>query len=269
MNRSIILSLVLLLMITGCSRDKDRYANKAAEELYQMAQVELDKENYDTAAEIYDEVDRQHPYSQFATKAQLMKGFSQYKAQKYPGALASFETFIQLHPGHEDAAYASYLRAMCYYEQIFSVKRDQNMAEKALSSFEEIMMRFPESEYAKDAKLKRDLTLDHIAGKEMMIGRYYLKKDAQAAAANRFRVVLDHYQETSHTPEALHRLVECYMAMGLEKEALETAAVLGHNYADSAWYADTYYLLSGVDHRHKDPNNTTLWEKVLGIKIKG
>jgi outer membrane protein assembly factor BamD len=221
---------------------------------------------YDDSADIFDEVDRQHPYSPLATKAQLMKGVAYYKAQKYPKAMAAIETYIQLHPGHEDAAYAHYLRAMCYYEQIFNVQRDQKMAEKASESLQEVFTRFPESEYARDSKMKFEMVYDHLAGKEMTVGRYYLNKDGYAAAANRFRSVVENYKGTSHVPEALHRLVECYTAMGLEREAVETAAVLGHNFANSPWYADTYYLVKGVDLRQKDASYMSLVDKLIGIE---
>ena len=264
---SLLLPLTLILL-SGCANNRENeFADKQAEEIYTMAKEAMDKENYDRAAEIYDEVDRQHPYSELATKAQLMKGYAYYKEQKYPKALAAIETFIQLHPGHEDAAYAHYMRALCYYEQIFNVQRDQKTAEQAVRSFEEIINRYPDSKYARDAKMKMDLTLDHLAGKEMTIGRFYLNKDAHTAAANRFRIVIQNYQQTSHVPEALHRLVECYIALGLEDEALEAASVLGHNFSNSAWYADTYYLLKGVDLRHKDPTYLSKLEALLGVKL--
>ncbi len=262
-------SLFMLMIATklaGCGSHADLVADKSDEHLYTVAKQKLDEEDFDKAAEIFDEVDRQHPYSQWATKAQLMKGFAYYKAQKYPKAMASIETFIQLHPGHDDAPYAHYMRALCYYEQIFNVQRDQKMAEQAAKSLEEVYTRYPQSDYARDAKMKFELTMDHLAGKEMVVGRYYLKKDGHAAAANRFRTVVDYFKTTSHVPEALHRLVECYMAMGLEREAVETAAVLGHNFANSPWYADTYYLIKGVDMREKDASYMSLVDKIIGIK---
>lgn len=266
MNKSLLILLVSGITLAGCANQDQMYADKPVKELYTAAKVQLDEANYDKAAEIFDEVDRQHPYSEWATKSQLMKGYAFYKAQKYPKAMASIETFIQLHPGHDDAPYAHYMRALCYYEQIFHVQRDQKMAEQAAKSLEEVFTRFPTSEYARDAKMKFELTLDHLAGKEMTVGRYYLKKDGYAAAANRFRAVVDYYKTTSHVPEALHRLVECYTAMGLNREALETAAVLGHNFASSPWYADTYYLVKGIDKREKDASYLSLVDKIIGTK---
>lgn len=266
------ISLLVLLagsiVLNGCSQNDNMYADKDVEVLYTMGKEKLDNDNFDEAAEAFDELDRQHPYSDWATKAQLMKGYAYYKAQKYPKAMAAIESFIQLHPGHEDAPYAHYMRALCYYEQIFHVQRDQKMAEQAAKSMQEVFTRYPESPYARDAKMKYELTMDHLAGKEMTVGRYYLKKDGFAAAANRFRAVVEYYNGTSHVPEALHRLVECYTAMGLEKEALETAAVLGHNFPSSPWYADTYYLVKGIDHRQKDPSYMSLMNKILGMAPK-
>jgi outer membrane protein assembly factor BamD len=265
MYKSLLMLLAGSLALAGCSNDDKMYADKPVDMLYTSAKEKLDAGEYDKSGEIFDEVDRQHPYSPWATKSQLMKGYAYYKAQKYPKAMAAIETYIQLHPGHEDAAYAHYMRALCYYEQIFSVHRDQKMAEQAAKSLQEVFTRFPASEYARDAKMKFELTLDHLAGKEMTVGRYYLNKDGYAAAANRFRAVVDKYKGTSHVPEALHRLVECYTAMGLDQEAVETAAVLGHNFANSPWYADTYYLVKGVDRRHKDASYLTLVDKLLGV----
>jgi outer membrane protein assembly factor BamD len=265
MNKSLMMLIIVGTALAGCSKDENMYADKPVDLLYTAAKEKLDADEFDAAAEVFDEVDRQHPYSDWATKSQLMKGYAYYKSQKYPKALGAIETFIQLHPGHEDAAYAHYMRAMCYYEQIFHVLRDQKMAEQAARSMEEVFTRFPESEYARDAKMKYELVLDHMAGKEMTVGRHYLKKDAYAAAANRFRTVVDFYRGTSHVPEALHRLVECYTAMGLDREAVETAAVLGHNFASSPWYADTYYLVKGVDKRHKDASYLNLVDKLMGV----
>jgi outer membrane protein assembly factor BamD len=201
------------------------------------------------AAESFDEVERQHPYSVWATKAQLMAGYAHYEANKYDEAIIALERFIQLHPGNRDIAYAHYLKALSYYEQISDVSRDQLATERARQSLQELIRRFPNSKYARDARLKLDLTLDHLAGKEMEIGRYYLRKDQYLAAINRFRHVVDRYQTTTHVPEALHRLAEAYSALGVTVEAQRNAAVLGHNYPGSEWYIDSYKLVAGVDVR--------------------
>ncbi|MBP6985647.1 MAG: outer membrane protein assembly factor BamD [Alphaproteobacteria bacterium] len=244
---SILMILISGALLSGCAKDDTLYADKPVDELYSIAEQKLNEQDFTTAAEVYDEVDRQHPYSPLATKAQLLKGVAYYKEQKYPNALAAIETYIQLHPGHEDADYAHYLRAMCYYEQIFNVQRDQKIAEQTAKYLEEVITRFPASPYAREAKMKLDLTLDHLAGKEMTVGRFYLNKEGYAAAINRFRSVVSQYKTTSHVPEALHRLVECYTALGLQKEAKETAAVLGHNFPKSQWYKDTYSLVGETE----------------------
>ena len=265
---SIVLAFAVLL--TGCSDDQGLLDDQPVAKLYTMAMAELKKKNYEKAAKIFDEVDRQHPYSQWAAKAQLMVGYAYYQSQKYDKSIAALETFVQLHPGHSDAAYAHYLLALCYYEQIYNVRRDQKMSEYALFALEEVVRRFPNSKYAKDARFKLDLTRDHLAGKEMSVARYYLKRDAFLAAINRFRLVLEKYQMTSHTPEALHRLVEAYLALGLKDEAQAAAAVLGHNYPGSAWYADTFYLLKGVDLRPDESKISASWvNMLLGKRLAG
>lgn len=252
--RNIRIATVLLigLLVAACSGDKDpneAYVERPVNSIYNQAVNALEAEDYLVAAELFDEVERQHPYSIWATKAQLMAGYAYYEANKYGDALISLNRFIQLHPGNRDVPYAYYLKALSYYEQISDVSRDQSITEKALSSLQEVMRRFPTSKYARDARLKLDLTRDHLAGKEMAIGRFYLRKGEYLAAINRFRQVVDKYQTTSHIPEALHRLSEAYSAVGLENEAKESASVLGHNYPGSEWYIDSYALMTGNDIR--------------------
>lgn len=222
--------------------DTDQPA-KPVEELYNEAADALDAEEYSKAARLFEEVERQYPYSKWATKAQLMAAFAAYQNDNYDEAVFAIDRFTELHPGNEDIDYAYYLKALAYYEQISDVARDQAMTERALKSFDTLITRFPNSEYTRDSKLKRDLTLDHLAGKEMEIGRYYLNRNQVNAAINRFRTVVTKYQTTTHTPEALHRLVEAYLTLGLRTEAARVAAVLGHNYPGSKWYERTYGLL--------------------------
>jgi len=174
-----------------------------------------------------------------------MQSYSFYEDGKYDDAVIAADRFIQLHPGHRDVAYAYYLKAICYYMQIVDVGRDQKLTELALRSLDDVVRRFPDSKYARDAKLKLDFTRDHLAGKEMDIGRYYLKRREYLAAMNRFKRVIDNYQTTTHVPEALERLVECNLALGLMREAKENAAVLGYNYPGSPWYGDAYALMTG------------------------
>ncbi|PKU22696.1 outer membrane protein assembly factor BamD [Telmatospirillum siberiense] len=238
---------VVLPLLGGCAADKqDTYKELPVEELYNNAMDLLKDEEYDKAAKAFDEVERQHPYSVWATKAQLMSAYSHYVHNKFDDAISSLDRFIQLHPGHKDVAYAYYLKALCYYEQIADVTRDQKMTDNALKSLQEVVDRFPNSKYARDAKLKVDLARDHLAGKEMAIGRWYQGQQQYLAAINRYRVVVDNFQTTTHVPEALERLTECYETLGLTQEARNTAAVLGFNYPGDQWYSDTYNLVEGI-----------------------
>jgi outer membrane protein assembly factor BamD len=257
-------ALLAAQLLSGCGSDtkKDAYVERSVEDLYNSAMDKLVDEDYSGASKDFDEVDRQHPYSVWATKAQLMDAYSLYQARKYDDAIAATDRFIQLHPGNRDVAYAYYLKALCYYVQITDVGRDQKITQQALSALDEVVRRFPDSKYARDARLKLDLTRDHLAGKEMEIGRWYERQGEYLAAINRFRRVIDNYQTTTHVPEALHRLTECYLALGVVDEARTTAAVLGHNYPGSEWYSDSYALLTG----HPPPGiNAQSWtERVFG-----
>lgn len=240
-----LLFLCSFVLLAGCSSSEDslNVEGRAVEDIYNEAADALDTGEYRTATRLFEEVERQHPYSQWATKAELMAAFSSYKDGRYDEAILALDRFIELHPGNKDVDYAYYLRALSFYEQISDVARDQAMTEESLTSFQTLIRRFPESGYVRDAKLKRDLTLDHLAGKEMEIGRYYLTRGQVNAAINRFRTVVKEYETTMHVPEALHRMVESYMTLGLAGEATRIAAVLGHNYPGSAWYEDSYKLL--------------------------
>lgn len=238
--------LVLLagLAVAGCETKDDDYVERPVETIYNQAMDLLANGEYERAARAFDEVERQHPYSVWASKAQLMAAFSHYQARRYDEAILAAERFKQLHPGNRDIAYAYYLIAISYYEQIADVTRDQKITGQALEALEEVVRRFPTSDYARDARLKIDLTRDHLAGKEMTIGRYYLRRQQYVAAINRFRAVIEQYQTTSHVAEALHRLTESYLALGILDEAQTAAAVLGFNYPGSDWYADSYALLT-------------------------
>ena len=232
------------LLAASCSDDKkDTYVEKPVENLYNSAMNELLDHVYDKAAKSFDEVERQHPYSVWATKAQLMAAYALYQAGKYDESVVAADRFISLHPGHRDVAYAYYLKALDYYVQIADVARDQKQTQQAMQALSEVVRRFPESKYGRDARLKIDLARDHLAGKEMEIGRYYERQGSYLAAINRFKRVVDDYQTTTHLPEALHRLTECYTALGLTEQAQKVAAVLGYNYPGSEWYGDTYALV--------------------------
>lgn len=237
----------MLLLLAACSKDKEiEYKEQSVYEIYSQALGYLDESNYKEAAKYFDEVERQHPYSVWATKAKLMAAYALYESNKYDDAVNDLDRFIAVHPGNRDVAYAYYLKALCYYEQIADVQRDQELTEKALNALQEVVTRFPGTVYARDARLKIDLTRDHLAGKEMAVGRFYERRVQFLAAINRYKVVVNQYGDTSHAPEALERLTECFMSLGLVDEATKTAAVLGYNYPGSDWYKDSYTMVHGV-----------------------
>ena len=235
------LMIAAVLMLAGCSKNKElEYKEQTVYEIYSQALSYLEKGSYKEAAQYFDEVERQHPYSVWATKSKLMSAYAQYQNNKYDDAVTALDRFIAVHPGNRDVTYAYYLKGLCYYEQIADVQRDQTTTRKALDALQDVVTRFPGTPYARDARLKLDLTRDHLAGKEMAIGRFYERRNQFLAAINRFRVVVDQYGDTSHSPEALERLTESFMALGLVDEARKTAAVLGYNYPGSDWYRDAY-----------------------------
>ena len=249
-GRATLMGATLLLAVACSGGDKKQPVAEAPEEtpvevIYNQGLDEVTIGDYAEAALTFDLVERQYPYSVWATKAQLMAVFSYYMTNEYDLAIGAADRFIRLHPGSPDAAYAHYMVAVSHYEQITDIGRDQGRTVKALESLEEVIRRFPTSAYAQDSQAKLALAQDHLAGKEMEIGRYYLQREHYVAAINRFRKVVRDYQTTSHTPEALHRLTESYLRLGVTDEAQATAAVLGHNFPNSVWYRDSYALLSG------------------------
>lgn len=236
------------LFTAGCagrsSGPKDTaYVARDVETLYRAAKDRLDKGNPKAAAALFDEVERQHPYSPWARRAQQMSAFSYYVARDYNKAIQSAQRFLSIHPGNKDAPYAYYLIALSYYEQISDVTRDQKITDQARIALQEVVRRFPSSEYASDARLKLDLVNDHLAGKEMEIGRYYERSGRWLAAQIRFQNVVDNFQTTNHTAEALYRLTETSLALGVPEEAVKYAAVLGANYPGSEWYQKAYRLI--------------------------
>lgn len=248
-----------MFLFTACSSDKDEYVERSVAEIYNEALNKLNAGEYQSAAQAFGEVERQHPYSVWATKAQLMGAYSHYLRNQYDDALVGLNRFIQLHPSNPDVPYAHYLKALSYYEQITDVRRDQKITELALKSLRELVRRFPDSKYTADARLKIDLTRDHLAGKEMDIGRYYLRRGQYLASINRFKLVIDRYQTTTHVPEALHRLTEAYLALGIKDEAKKSAAVLGHNFPGSEWYIDSYEIVEGKSFRKKAADAPWYW----------
>ncbi len=244
MMKSLLLVLMTAGFLVGCSgTDHLKYQERSVTELYDVALDYLNKGQFKFAAVSFDEVERQHPYSSWARRSQLMSAYAYFKANKLEEAVLAAERFVSLHPGNKDAAYAYYLIGISYYLQIADIRRDQKTTEMAMQALSEVVRRFPFSEYAADAKLKIDLTRDHLAGKEMKIGRFYQDKDNYFAAISRYNRVIKQYQTTSHVPEALHRLTETYLAVGILPEAYKSAAVLGANYPDSEWYKYSYDLM--------------------------
>ncbi len=213
------------------------------EELYNNGVDALNGKRFKAATLMFDLVEQTYPYSTWAVSAQLMQGYTQYLQNQYVEAIGTLDRFIQLHPAHRDISYAYYLRSLSYYEQIADVQRDQKATEEAITALQEVVNRFPDSAYARDARLKIDLGRDHLAGQQMGVGRWYEKQKLYAAAIGRFQRVVDEYQTTNHVPEALQRLTEIYLLLGLREQAKKTAAVLGYNYPGSEWYLDSYNQL--------------------------
>jgi len=241
---------LLVIGLAGCSSfgggekgGDTRYVARDVNSLYLAAKQRLDDGDYRVAGALFDEVERQHPYSPWARRAQLMSSFSYYMARKYTESIQSARRFLSIHPGNKDAPYAYYLIGLSYYEQISDVTRDQKVTQQALSSLGEVQRRYPTTRYAADATLKMDLLSDHLAGKEMEIGRFYQRRSLWLASALRFRQVVDNFETTTHAPEALYRLTESYLAMGVPEDAKKAAAVLGANYPGSKWYARAYDLM--------------------------
>ena len=251
--------LVALSMLQGCEtlssitpwngkaedlKAKADPAAKTVEELYNNGVDALNQKRYATAVTQFDAIEQNYPYSSWAVNAQLMHGYAEYLQNHYTEAIGALDRYIQLHPTSSNASYAYYLRALSFYEQIADIQRDQKGTEQAMAALQDVVNRFPESAYARDSRLKIDLCRDHLAGKEMEIGRYYEQQKLYAAAIGRFQRVIDNYQTTNHAPEALHRLTEIYLLLGLTDQAKRTAAVLGHNYPGSRWYEDSYDQLA-------------------------
>ena len=248
------LPVLLAMALGGCStinsilpwtksEDDTPKVNLADEQpdlLYSNGVDALQRNNYSVAVKHFDAIQQNYPYSSWATNAQLMEGYTEYRRDSYTEAVSQLDRFIALHPANKDVGYAYYLRALCYYEQIADISRDQKGTQEAMAALQEVVNRFPDSAYARDARLKIDLCRDHLAGKEMDIGRYYEKQHLYAAAIGRFQRVIDDFQTTNHTPEALSRLTEIYLKLGMVGEAKRTASVLAYNYPGSNWYQNSW-----------------------------
>lgn len=232
--------------LSACSREEELDLEAAsAETIFAKAEYELEVNRAEDAAQLFGEVERLYPYSELAKRALIMQAYAYHQDKKYPEARASAQRYIDFYPADEDAAYAQYLLALSYYDQIDEVGRDQGLTFQALQALRTVIERYPDSEYARSAILKFDLAFDHLAAKEMEIGRYYHRRSHFTSSINRFRVVVEQFQTTTHTAEALYRLVEAYLALGLEQEAQTAGAILGYNFQSTEWYQDAYTLLTG------------------------
>ena len=262
-RRSAIALAAVLPLLSACGGSDNKSADDPAtldaatqgasvDTLYNNGMDALNAQRYSSATDQFSAVEANYPYSSWAQRALLMEGYSQYLQNHYTDAIGTLNRFVQLHPTSTDVPYAYYLRALCYYEQISDIQRDQQGTVDAMNALQEVVDRFPDSAYARDARLKIDLCRDHLAGKEMAIGRWYQGQHFYEAAIGRFQAVVNDYQTTNHVPEALARLVEVYLALGLPEQARKTAAVLGYNYPGNYWYGVTYdqlesdHLVNGV-----------------------
>ncbi|MBL8773618.1 MAG: outer membrane protein assembly factor BamD [Phenylobacterium sp.] len=248
-SRVVLVAAACALALSACSGNKKNkprlaYEERPVELLYATGANRLDRRQWAQAVAYFQEVERQHPYSEWSRRSILMQAYAHYESNDYAEAIGDADRFIQLYPGNPTAAYAHYIKAICYFEQIVDVNRDQAATAQALEALRDVVQRYPRTEYASDARLKIDMVNDQLAGKDMTIGRWYLRNGDTLAAANRFKTVVDRYQTTSHTPEALYRLVETYLTLGLLEEAKRNGAVLGYNYPGDPWYNDAYKLLT-------------------------
>ena len=235
------------LLVTACSSNRRArdlaYVERPVEALYNAAADELDSNDYVSAIQLFNEVERQHPYSEWARRSTLMSAYASYRARRYDDAISTSRRYLSLNPAGQGAPYSHYLIALSYFQQIVDVGRDQKTTELARDALNDVVRRYPGTDYARDAQIKIDMVQDQLAGKDMEIGRWYLRRNQHLAAVNRFKTVVDEYQTTTHVPEALYRLIEGYVSLGVMDQAIAAAAVLGHNYPDTEWYRDGYRLL--------------------------
>ncbi len=269
---TLLLMLALSMSLSACAgfgkknKEKLAYVERPAEQIYRKGYENMEKRDWDRAKLYFNEVERQHPFSKWARRSMLMTAYANYKATDYEEAIATAQRFIGLHPGSDSTPYAYYLIAMSYYDQIYDVGRDQETTVNAESSLQQVVRRYPETDYARDARLKLELTHDHLAGKEMAVGRFYLKENQQLAAIGRFKNVISQYDTTSQVEEALHRTVEAYVGLGIIGEAKLVGSVLGYNHPTSEWYADSYKLLAeygvDLDDEIKKPRKRGYWTRL-------
>ncbi|MDC0880130.1 outer membrane protein assembly factor BamD [Hellea sp.] len=251
----------------GNKKEKLAYIERPAEQIYNQGFERIERNDWDRAKLFFQEVERQHPFSKWARRAMLMQAYANYRSTDYEESIVSAQRFIGLHPGSDSTPYAYYLIAMNYYDQIYDVGRDQETTVNAEAALQQVVRRYPSSDYARDARLKLELTHDHLAGKEMTIGRYYLKENQHLAAIGRFKNVVKNYETTSQAEEALHRLVEAYVSLGIISEAKLVGSVLGYNYPSGEWYQDSYNLLEeygvNLDDEIKKPRDKGYWSRLI------
>ncbi len=275
-NASLVLALAGTLIISGCGNktkeaEEVSLEGKSPEAIFQSAEALLSKGSEEKSAKRFSEVERLYPFSGLAKRSIIMSAFAYHAAEDYEQSRSAAQRYLDFYPADEDAAYAQYLIALSYYDQIDNVSRDQGITFQALQALRTTVERYPDSDYASSSLLKFDLALDHLAGKEMEIGRYYLKRGHYTAAINRFRIVVEDFQTTTHTPEALHRLIESYLSLGIEGDAQTAGAILGHNFQGTEWYNDSYALLTkqGID-ISKENKKSSRWLRVIWRQaIKG
>ena len=270
---STIVVLSIFILLSNCSENQVDIANivledKAAEEIFNSGEREILRKRYSDAAEKFTEVERLYPYSDWAKRALIMQVYSYHKDQSYDNVVSAANRFIEFHPYDKDVPYAYYLIGLSYYDRVLAIGRDQELAKEALKVFNLIKEEYPESEYASNSEIKFNFLMDHLATKEMEVGRYYLKRSHYAPAINRFRGVIEEFSTTSQVPEALHRLVEAYLSLGLMNEAQTAGAILGYNYKSSDWYERTFELLSSKGLKPKSSGNSWL-NKVYRQVVKG
>jgi outer membrane protein assembly factor BamD len=260
------IAVAVMTLLVACTQPEVKLEDFPPEEIYARAQMFLDEGNTTEAARYFSEVERLYPYSAWAKRAMIMSAFAYYGDADYERSRSSARRFIEFFPSDQDTAYARYLIALGYYDQIVDVGRDQDNTVNALSALREVIELHPDTDFARDAELKFDFALNHLAGKEMEIGRYYLKRGHYFAAINRFKAVVVDYETSSHSEEALHRMVEAYMALGLDGEARRAAALLGHNFPGSEWYEDTFALIQSDGRNNASPDGTWaggVWRQVF------
>ena len=263
----------IFILLSNCSEnqvgiDNSPSEDKAAEEIFNSGEKEILRKRYGDAAEKFTEVERLYPYSDWAKRALIMQVYSFHKDQSYENVVSAANRFIEFHPNDKDVPYAYYLIGLSYYDQVLAIGRDQELAKEALRVFSLITKEYPESKYASSSQIRFNFLRDHLASKEMEVGRYYLKRSHYAPAINRFRGIIEEFPTTSQVPEALHRLVEAYLSLGLVNEAQTAGAILGYNYRSTEWYDRTFALLSSKGLKPKSSGNSWL-SKIYRQVVKG